>query len=62
MLVDLEENKDYKNWADKFKQDGGKPDFSKYIIHLVYKDSNSEPKHIKNGIHLTLKSLRENKE
>jgi len=53
---------EYKKWAKNFEADGGQPCIHLYyellnkenelsvrqlIRHLVYKDSNSEPKHIK---------------
>ena len=52
---------EYKKWAKKFKEAGGQPcittyfkikneeelSFRQILRHLIYKDVNSEPKHIK---------------
>ena len=43
--------KDYNRWAEEFKQEGGEPSIKRYLKHLIYKEANLEPKHIKRSQH-----------
>lgn len=38
---------DYNRWAEEFKQAGGEPSIHQYLRHQIYKEANSEAKHIK---------------